>query len=148
MTDRRLRITAFVLCVIGLGIAGYLTYIHYAHIKPICLASGGCETVQTSRYAVFIGIPVPVLGLLGYGAILISLFVPGDLGRGGGALLALVGFGFSAYLTWLELARIHAICQWCVVSAIVMTLLAIVTMMRLWRYQPPAPAMSEPAPQE
>lgn len=145
MTDRRLRITAFVLCAIGLAIASYLTYVHYAHLKPLCLSSGGCEIVQTSRYATFAGIPVATLGLFGYIMILISLFLPGDLGRGSGALLALVGFGFSAYLTWLELARIHAICQWCVASAIVMTLLAIVTMVRLWIYEPPVTTPADSA---
>lgn len=148
MTDRRLAKTAGALCVLGLAIAGYLTYVKYAHLKPICLTNGGCEIVQSSRYATFAGMPVPVLGLFGYTTILISLFLPGDLGRAGSALLSMIGFGFSAYLTWLELVRIKAICQWCVGSATVMTLLAIVTMVRLWRYQPPLPATSDPAPQE
>lgn len=135
--DRKLGIAIAVICVIGLGVAGYLTYIHYGHIKPICFESGGCETVQASRYSKFVGVPVPVLGLLGYIGILCSLAVPGDIGRAASALMALVGFGFSAYLTWLELFRIKAICQWCVVSAILMTILAVLTVWRLWRYQPP-----------
>ena len=70
-----------VLAVIGLGIAGYLTYVHYAGIHVLCAASGGCETVQTSSYAKLAGIPVPVLGLLGYFGILVSLLIPGDPGR-------------------------------------------------------------------
>ena len=56
-----------------------------------------------------------------------SLWVPGEAGLLGGAVLALAGFGFSAYLTWLELFEIDAICQWCVVSAVLMSALAVST---------------------
>ncbi len=112
--------------------AGYLTYVHYAELEPICAGGGGgCERVQNSSYAELAGIPVAVLGVVGYASILLSLWVPGDAGRVGGAVLALAGFGFSAYLTWLELFEIDAICQWCVVSAVLMTLLAFVTARRV-----------------
>jgi uncharacterized membrane protein len=140
MTDRKLGIAIGTLCLIGMCIASYLVYVHYADIKPICFAHGGCETVQASRYAKFVGAPVPVLGLIGYVSILISLAIPGDIGRAITALMALFGFGFSMYLTWLELFRIKAICQWCVGSAIIMTILAVLTVWRLWRYQPPLAA--------
>ena len=72
-TDQRLRIAIGVLCLIGIGIAGYLTYVHYAGLKVLCLSSGGCETVQASRYAKLGGIPVATLGLVGYILILGSL---------------------------------------------------------------------------
>jgi uncharacterized membrane protein len=117
--------------LVGLGIAAYLTYVHYAGLQPLCLASGGCEKVQSSRYAELGGIPVAVLGLVGYVGILASLGVPGEPGLVTGALIALVGFGFSAYLTYLELFKIHAICQWCVASAVLMTVLAVLTVTRL-----------------
>ena len=67
--------------LVGLGIAGYLTYVHYAGLHPVCVASGGCETVQSSHYAKLAGVPVPLLGLIGYAAILGSLLVRGDTGR-------------------------------------------------------------------
>lgn len=134
-TDRRLGIAIAVLSLIGIGIAGYLTYVHYADLHIVCFTGGGCETVQASRYAKFAGIPVPLLGLVGYVSILGSLLIPRELGRAAGMLLALSGFGFSVYLTWLELAKIKAICQWCVGSAIVMTLLAIVATWRFWVYE-------------
>jgi uncharacterized membrane protein len=132
VTERRLRLAIAVLAVAGLAIAGYLTYVHYEDIKPFCVAGGGgCEKVQTSDYAKLIGIPVALLGLLGYVAILASLWVRGDAGRLAGAVVALVGFGFSAYLTYREIYTIDAICQWCVASAVVMTLLAVLTVWRL-----------------
>jgi uncharacterized membrane protein len=130
-TDRRLRIAVGVLCVIGIGIAGYLTYVHYAGLKVLCLSSGGCETVQSSRYAKLDGVPVSVLGLAGYITILLSLALRGDTGRAVGFGIALVGFLFSAYLTYRELFTIKAICQWCVGSAVLMTALVIITGLRV-----------------
>ena len=132
-TDRRLRIAIAVLCLIGIGIAGYLTYVHYAGIKVLCVSSGGCETVQSSRFAKLDGIPVAVLGLAGYITILLSLAVRGDTGRAAGFGVALIGFGFSLYLTYRELFTIKAICQWCVGSAVLMTALAILTALRVLR---------------
>ena len=74
-----------------------------------------------------------MLGLVGYVGILASLAAPGDAGRLAGAVLAISGFGFSAYLTYRELFTIHAICQWCVASAVLMTALAVLTAVRLLR---------------
>jgi uncharacterized membrane protein len=134
VTERRLRTAIAALAVAGLAIAGYLTYVHYAGVQPFCVAGGGsCEKVQTSGYADFAGIPVALLGLAGYALILASLWVPGDGGRTLGTILALTGFGFSAYLTYRELFTIDAICQWCVASALVMTALAALTTWRLLR---------------
>jgi uncharacterized membrane protein len=131
MTDRRLWRAAVALSVIGIAIASYLVYVHYADVKPICSISHGCETVQKSKYAKLAGVPVALIGLGGYVAILASLFIRSEVGRLAGAGLALVGIGFSAWLTYLDAARIHAWCQWCVGSAIVMTLLAITLVWRM-----------------
>jgi len=70
-----------VLCLLGIADAGYLTYVHYAGLKVLCLASGGCETVQASRWSKLDGIPVSVLGLIGYIAILAALTLRTELGR-------------------------------------------------------------------
>jgi uncharacterized membrane protein len=129
--DRRLRLAAIVLALVGLGIASYLTYVHYEDIHPVCGLGGDCVKVQTSEWSKLAGIPVAVLGLVAYATILVSLLVPGEEALIAGALTALVGFGFSAYLTYRELFTIDAICPWCVASAIVMTLLAIATTARL-----------------
>ena len=141
MTDRRLRTAIAVLALAGVAIATYLTYVHYADVEAFCVAGGGgCEKVQTSDYAELAGIPVAVLGLIGYVLILGSLFVRGENGAFAGAVLALSGFAFSAYLAYRELFTIDAICQWCVASAIVMTALAILTVVRLLLLDEPGTA--------
>jgi uncharacterized membrane protein len=133
MTDRRLRGAIFALALVGLGVAAYLTYVHYEDIKPVCGLGGDCQKVQTSQWSEIGGVPVALIGLIGYALILASLFVPGEAGRVAGAFLALIGFAFSAYLTYRELFSIDAICPWCVVSACLMTLLAVLTAIRLVR---------------
>jgi uncharacterized membrane protein len=144
VSERRLVAVIAVLGVVGLGIAGYLTYVHYAGLHPVCVASGGCETVQSSSYAKLAGVPVPLLGLIGYAGILLSLLVRGDTGRLATAGLAIVGFGFSLYLTYLELFVIDAICQWCVGSAVVMTALAVLAVWRVLRAPAAAPTTARP----
>jgi len=134
--DRRLRVAAIVLAVIGIGVAGYLTYVHYRGIAPICAVGHGCEKVQSSEWSKLAGVPVALLALIGYVGILAALLVPGENGRMAAALLALVGAGFSAYLTYREIFTIHAICQWCVASAIILAALAVITVTRLVRAGP------------
>ena len=134
LTERRrpgLRAAAVAVALIGLGIATYLTIVHYAGGSPVCAIAHGCATVQKSSYAEVVGVPVALLGLLGYVAILVSLLRDDELARTVTALLTLGGFAFSAWLTYVEIARIEAICIWCVGSAICMTLLAILSAVRL-----------------
>jgi uncharacterized membrane protein len=145
VSDRALQRAGLVLAILGLGIAGYLTYIHYAGVDPVCNIAHGCHKVQSSQYAKLAGVPVALLGLLGYAGILAGLLVPGEGGRMAAALLALIGFGFSMYLTYRELFTIDAICQWCVASAVLMTALAIVCVWRLLRATP-APSPGSPLP--
>jgi uncharacterized membrane protein len=123
-----------VLALAGIGIAGYLTYVHYAELEPFCVGgTGGCERVQSSPYAELAGIPVALLGLLAYVTVLASLALPEAPGRMVAAFVSLVGFGFSAWLTYVELEKLDAVCQWCVASALVMTALAAVSVARLLR---------------
>jgi uncharacterized membrane protein len=138
MSDR-LRTAAIAICALGIAIAGYLTYVHYAGISPACEIAHGCEKVQTSPWSKIAGVPVAPLGLLGYTAILAALLLPGETAATAAAGLALIGAGFSAYLTYREIFTIHAICIWCVASATLMAALAILTLTRLAR-QTPTPA--------
>jgi uncharacterized membrane protein len=132
MSARTLRITLLALTLIGLGVASYLTYVHYAGIKPACTAGESCTKVQTSQYSKLAGVPVALIGLIGYVAILASLLAPeNETSRFATVAFTVVGFGFSAYLTGRELFSIHAICEWCVSSAVIMTLLVCLS---IWRF--------------
>lgn len=122
-TERNLRLAAGILAVAGIGVATYITIADAGGGAPKCLAGGhGCETVAQSHYSHLAGINVAVIGIFGYVVLLAAALTPGDLGRFGGLFTALIGFGFSAYLTYLELFVIDAICQWCVASAVLMAL--------------------------
>jgi uncharacterized membrane protein len=132
MSDR-LRVAALACTMLGLAIAGYLTYVHYAGVAPVCEIAHGCEKVQTSRWSSLAGVPVALLGLLGYAGILAALLVPGESALIAAAGQALIGAGFSAYLTYREVFTIEAICIWCVASAVLMTALAAITLVRLLR---------------
>ena len=134
MSDRALRGVSQALCAAGIGISGYLTYVHYAGLRPVCGISHGCETVQTSAYAALLGIPVALLGLITYVVILVSLRRRGERPLLTSYALTLIAFAFSVYLTYRELFTIHAICSWCVSSAIVFTLLAIVGSRRVLHF--------------
>src|ERR1700759_4179026 len=142
MSARALRITMLVLTVLGVVLASYLTYIHYAGIKPLCGTNGGgCEIVQTSEYSKLVGVPVALIGLLGYIAILGSLLVPeSETLRLATVAFTVVGFGFSAYLTYRELYSIHHICEYCVSSAIIVTILMCLSVWRFLRGDPAARA--------
>jgi uncharacterized membrane protein len=132
VSDRRLRVAGLAVVLAGIGVATYLTYVHYAGLQPFCAGgSHGCERVQSSSYARVGGVPVALLGLAGYLAIAAALLAPGERARLAAAALAVSGFGFSAYLTYLELFVIDAICQWCVASAVLLTMLAVLTVWRL-----------------
>jgi uncharacterized membrane protein len=123
-SERTLRIAAAIAALIGLGVAGYLSATAVGGRLPKCVTgSHGCEIVATSPYAELAGVKVAYLGVFGYTLLLAAALVNGDPGRFAGATLATVGFGFSAYLTYLELFVIDAICQWCLVSAVLMTVL-------------------------
>ena len=140
MSDRALRTTMLVLGTIGLGVASYLTYVHYSGAIPLCGKNGGsCLTVQTSTYSKLAGVPVPVLGLIGYISILASLLVrQSETTRLATLAFTVIGFLFSAYLTYRELFSIHAICEWCVSSAVIMTILLCLSMWRFLRGDPDA----------
>ena len=124
-TSRVLRLIMIVLAVIGLGIATYLTIAHYGGFTVLCTTkNNSCEQVQQSVYAKVAGVPVALLGAIGYLAILVTLLIPErEATRLATLGITVFGFGFSAYLTYREVFTLKEICEWCVSSAIVMTLL-------------------------
>ena len=134
--DRNLRWISLALAIIGIGIAGYLTWVHYDNLNSFCTLGGDCEKVQNSDYATPAGIPVALIGLIGYVIVFGLLLSPSrwrELTLPLIAITTTIGFGVSAYLTYLELFVIDAICTWCVASAIVMAALFAVSWFRLLR---------------
>lgn len=143
MSTRTLRSTLIVLAVVGLCVASYLTYVHYAGIKPACTAGESCTKVQTSVYSELAGVPVALMGLLGYIAILASLLVSvSESSRLATMALTFVGFAFSAYLTYRELFSIHAVCEWCASSAVILTVMMLLSLWRFLRGDESPAAMS------
>ena len=127
------------LVLVGTGVASYLSFIEVTHAEAVCGPVGDCNTVNQSEYAYLFGVlPVGVLGLVGYGAILV-LWVLRHSGSGpthrratlGLWGAALFGTAFSVYLTFLEPFVIGATCAWCLTSAVIMTLI-------LWASSPMA----------
>lgn len=116
--------------MIGIGVAGYLSYVETQSVEAVCGPVGDCNTVQQSRYATLFGfLPVGVLGLLGYLGLLAAWITrkylpkfakPADIAFFGMAFFAVI---FSIYLTYLEPFVIRAVCIWCLSSAVIVTLL-------------------------
>ena len=123
--------------VLGIGLTAYLVYVHYSGAKPACTSGQSCLKVQTSVWSKLDGVPVALIGLLGYIGIFLSLLAPDrEEMRLGVFAMALIGFGFSAYLTYREIFSIHAICEECVSSFV---LIAILLGLAITRYVRAAP---------
>lgn len=138
------RVIAFV-AALGVGVATYITIAESGGGAPACVAGGGgCATVAESSYSELLGINVAIYGIVGYVLILATAFFANDAARFGGFVLALGGFGFSVYLTYLEIWEIEAICQWCVGSAVLMTVLFILNATRLIGYAGTGPPAASP----
>ena len=132
MSDRALRVAAGVTALAGMAVAAYLTWAHYAGSAVVCVAGGGCETVQNSKYAEIAGIPVAVLGLGAYGFVACLVAWDGPVARLGAAAIALVGLLFSAYLLALQVFVIDAFCVWCLANDVLIApALAVLTALRL-----------------
>lgn len=124
--------------LVGLFVAVYLLLYHMGFYGVMLCGVGSCETVQASKYARFLGQPVPLWGTLWYAGVLVLAFL--GLGPAAGkrwvdALLALAvtgGLLFSTYLTGVELFILHAVCMWCVISAVLTVLIFVLA--QPWRF--------------
>lgn len=127
-----LRVLLARLAVAGFSISAYLTWTHLSGAAPVCVGgSGGCETVQTSRYSEILGVPVAALSLFAYAAMLACAVLRREGAAISGVFVSMVGALFSAYLTYLELFVLRAICQWCVASAVVVIANLVLGVLRL-----------------
>jgi uncharacterized membrane protein len=132
VSDRTLRIAAATVALAGAVVAGYLTWVHFDDAALVCVAGGGCETVQRSDYAEIAGIPVAMLGVGAYAVVLGLIGWDTPNARLGAAAIALVGLLFSMYLLVLQLFVIDAVCVWCLANDVVIApALAVLTALRL-----------------
>jgi uncharacterized membrane protein len=132
VSDRTLRLAAALVALAGIGVAGYLTWTHYAGDTASCPIGGSCEEVQESEYAEFLGVPVSLLGLLAYTALLGLVAWDAPAARLAAAAIALVGLLFSGYLLVVQLFVIDAVCVWCLANDVLIApALAVLTALRL-----------------
>ncbi len=130
MSRRLLVIT--ILAAIGALVSAYLLTVHWSWWQAVCLGVGDCESVNLSRWSELFGIPVALLGGLAYLAIiaaclLIARNIYAEFARFALFFIAAIGFAFSAYLTYIELFVLRAVCPWCVLSAILIAVIAILS---------------------
>ena len=130
MTDRATRRLVAALAILGLAVAGYITYAHFADVSITC-TSGGCEAVQASRYSELAGIPVSVLGIAAYAFILGTAFFTSELARAAGAAVAVASALFAGYLVYVQMAIIDAVCDWCLASDVLIAVIALACVERL-----------------
>jgi uncharacterized membrane protein len=116
VNDRILRAGIAIVATAGLGIAAYLTWVHYHPEALVCTAGGGCETVQRSKYAVLIGIPIAILGLAAWASALVLTILDTPLARVLVGAVAIVSAAFAVYLVVVQVAVIDAICVWCMIN--------------------------------
>jgi uncharacterized membrane protein len=124
------------LSLAGLAVSSYLLTVHWGWWTAVCLGVGNCELVNTSRFSEFLGIPVALFGMGAYVAMFAaSVALWRDLypewARRGLFAVAAIGVVFSAYLTYIELFVLHEICPWCVLSAIIVTIIAVLSALEL-----------------
>jgi uncharacterized membrane protein len=134
------RMSAALLSLIGLFISAYLYLYKIGKIGTLACGTGGCETVQLSPWSRFAGVDVSLIGILGYAGLLALSLValqPGLFSRRWPAQLlaglAGIGVAFTIYLTYLELFVIHAICRWCLGSAVIIVAILTATLLDLRR---------------
>lgn len=134
----KLRMGAALLSLLGLFVSTYLYLYKIGRIGTLACGTGACETVQASVWSRIAGVEVALIGVAGYGAlVVVSLgsLQPSLLRRRWPvalmAALAGIGVGFTAYLTYLELFVIHAICRWCVTSAAIIIAILAVALLEL-----------------
>jgi uncharacterized membrane protein/glutaredoxin len=121
-----------VLSALGIAVSLYLTYLYHSKaVAAFCTAGSGCDTVRESSYSAILGVPVALLGVIGY-SLIFALSLTSK-GRDRWLLLYLVslaGFVFSAYLTYIEIFVLHAICFYCLISAVIITVILLILLLK------------------
>ncbi len=130
MNDRILRAALVALSLAGAAVSGYVLYARWTDAGLLC-STGGCETVQSSEYSQLLGVPVAALGLVGYLVMGALASARDPRARTAVAALALAAAGFGGYLLVVQLTVIDAVCDWCLASDAISSLIAVVALARL-----------------
>jgi len=130
VSERALRGAIAAVAVAGIALASYLLYAREAGAQLVC-TTGGCETVQSSRYAEVFGVPVAALGLVAYIWLLLTSWPRSELARAGQTAVALAACVFSTYLVFVQLHVIGAVCELCLVSDGLIAVAAALALLRL-----------------
>jgi len=135
--DKRLKQVTIALSILGLLVAIYMTIFKLTNNEKMCIGSGGCTIVNSSGYSEIRGIPVAVVGVLGYLSILAVFYLerkPGFFQTNGTMIqftITLTGFLFTVWLVFVEVALIKAYCPFCITSQVAMTIIFILTVIRV-----------------
>jgi uncharacterized membrane protein len=135
--DSSLRTVSIVLAALGLLDSVYLVWVKYTGAYVLCGPIGNCESVNSSQYSEIFGIPIALLGAGAYAVMMVLLLVEhlGQVWAEFGPMIvfgmSLIGFLYSIYLTYIEIAILKAICPYCVISAIILFVLLILSGIRL-----------------
>jgi uncharacterized membrane protein len=137
--DKKIQLASIVLAFIGLADSIYLTFVKFSGQYALCGSIGDCESVNSSRYSEIGGIPIALLGAIAYLLIILLLLTENrnkfleEYSRLFVFGISLVGVLYSIYLTYLEVAVLKAICPYCVISALILVVLLVLSSIRLWR---------------
>ena len=137
--DKRITQITVALAILGLLVSIYMTIYKVSANESMCLGSGDCSTVNASRYSEVNGIPVALIGVLGYAAILGIHWLErrNEFFESNGSMIffgvSLIGFLFTLWLVYVEIAILKALCPFCVTSQITMTILFILSIIRVVR---------------
>ena len=135
--DKRLSQLTTALIVVGFLVSIYMTIFKITSNESMCIGSKDCAVVNASRYSEVNNVPVAVIGMAGYGAMLAILWLekrPGFFKQNGSMIffgVSLIGFLFTLYLVYVEIALIKAFCPFCIASQVSMTLIFILSVVRL-----------------
>jgi uncharacterized membrane protein len=130
MSEQRLRAGIAAVATAGIGLAAYLLYARETGGELVC-TTGGCDTVQSSRYAEIFGVPVAALGLATYLWILVTSWSSSELARLGQVAVALAACAFSTYLVFVQLHLIGAVCELCLISDALIAVAAALALLRI-----------------
>lgn len=135
--NKRFSQLTMALIVVGFLVSLYMTIYKITSNESMCIGSKDCAVVNASRYSEVNNVPVALIGMAGYGALLAILWLekrPGFFQQNGSMIffgISLIGFFFTLYLVYVEIALIKAFCPFCIASQVSMTLIFILSVVRL-----------------